>query len=115
MSLDTLLIHTVTVRRMVTPATRDTHGDLPLTHDPELDITTPARVEPTTGTEDLSDRELEREGFLVFLPPDIVIDGVDELDWLDRDIILKVEGPPLESADSIGVHHLELNAYRQTG
>jgi hypothetical protein len=115
MSFDTLLIHQVTIRRMVEPAERDAHGDLILAHDPALDVTTNARVEPTTGTESLSNRELERETFEVFLPPNSVVAGTDELHWLDRDVILKVEGPPLECSDSIGVHHIELMAYIKTG
>jgi hypothetical protein len=114
-SFDSLLTHRVTIRRMVEPATADAHGNRTLVYDPGLDVTVAARVEPASSTEDIVNRNYEREVFDIFLPASTVVDGVDELGWLDRDVILKVQGEPREAFDSIGVHHLELTAYRTEG
>lgn len=114
MSFDALLIHTVTVRRMV-PTTDARYNNDDLVYDPDLDVTTPARVDPIMGEERLTNRELQRERFDVYLPPDVVVAGTDELHWQDADLILKIEGPPLTAIDGIGTHHLELSAYHSTG
>lgn len=112
MSFDALLIHRVTIRRM-TPAARDARfGEKKLTHDPDGDVTTRARVDPGPATENVIDREQQREEFLVFLPPDVEVSGSDEVYWIDRDVTLRADGDPIESHDGIGLHHLELAAFR---
>lgn len=115
MSFDTLLIHRVTIRWKTPAATRDEFGNRPLEDDPVTE-TVDARVEQTDASEDLRDRDLQRERFLVFMRPTArALNGDVELDWLDQGITLKLEGNPIETSDGVGVHHLELNAYHFTG
>lgn len=114
MSFDSLLIHRVTVRYRTPAEERDEFGNTPLVDDGE--VTIDARVEQSDASEDLRDRDLQRERFLVFMrPPERALNGDVELDWLDQGITLLAEGNPIECHDAVGVHHLELYAYRMTG
>lgn len=115
MSFEALLIHRVTIRWMTPATSRDDFGNRDLEPDDETE-TVDARIEQPDASEDLRDRDLQRERFLVFLrPPERAMDGDVELDWLDQGITLKAEGNPLECYDGVGLHHLEVNAYRMTG
>lgn len=114
MSFDSLLIHRAKVRTM-TPGTEDRYGNTPLGHDAGADVTVPARFDAIEETEDVIDRELQRERWRVFLGPEAVVDGTSELEWLDAGIVVRAEGGPRARYDSIGLHHYELTAYRVTG
>lgn len=119
MSYNALLIHTVVLKAKApaTVAARDVFGNRELVDDPDRpDVTLRARFELTDADENLDDRDLQRERYLVFLEAAAVwLDGNDELYWVEGARTLRLEGAPLPISDAIGVHHLEAIAYRTTG
>lgn len=115
MSIDTLLIHRVTIRHFTPATTADRFGNKPLEHDAGADVTVNARVDYAVTTEELTDRDEQRADFVVFLPPGTTITGHDELEWLDQGIVLRARGEPELVFDGVGLHHLELPAWRVTG
>jgi hypothetical protein len=110
------LPHYVTPTRVTDTGTKDARGN-PVT---VRTTGTPlkARVDPMTADEVLGLEQREEVNFIVFLLPsaDGQVDANDELLWLERDLVLKVDGPPLALYDLPGrLHHLEVNAHRITG
>jgi hypothetical protein len=119
-SFDTLLIHRVTLRKMVPAAREARFGNRELTHDPDADVTTRARVDMGASSEVVLDREEQRDTALVFLPasPEVVafgLTGSDEVYWIDEDVTFRSDGDPIRSYDGLGLHHFELDAFRVRG
>lgn len=118
MSLESLLIHTAAARVMApaAPAERDIFGNREL--GPVAGsgaVVYRARFELTDADENINDRDLQRERYLVFLEPAADgLDGNDELLWVEEDRLCRLEGAPLPIYDAIGLHHLEVIAYRTT-
>lgn len=120
MSLEALLIHTAAVRQMAPApaAARDVFGNRELeTVAGSGALAYRARFELTDADENINDRDLQRERYLVFLEARALeagLDGNDEVLWVDEDRLLRLEGAPLPIYDGIGLHHLEVIAYRTT-
>ena len=80
------------------------------------DVELRGRVDLASTGEDLTDRNEQRERYTVILRPDVAgIDGWDGLTWDDAGYDLELEGPATAIWDAVGVHHLELSAYRTRG
>lgn len=73
----------------------------------------PARVQQTSQSEDVADRDQQQAGYVVFLPAVADVTGSDRLDWHGR--ILELTGPPAAVAAYRTVHHVEARAREVTG
>lgn len=113
---DGLLIHRARIRYFVAPAGRDRYNNANLVHDESLDDVVAARFDELDSAEDLADQDRQTERFMVFMrPPARPLKGTDELEWIDRGFIVKLDGGPLETYDATSLDHLELGAYRNVG
>jgi hypothetical protein len=110
------LPHHVAPTRLVATGDKDDRGN-PIV-ERETGEPLRARVDPMTADETLGLETREETNLVVFLLPsaDGLVDAGTELLWIERNIVLKVDGPPLPLYDLPGrLHHIELNAHRITG
>jgi len=74
------------------------------------------RVDIVSTTEQLADRNEQRERYdLVIAPTAAPVEGIDLITWTDEGIDLELEGPAVPVYDSGAPHHLEGTAYRTRG
>lgn len=73
------------------------------------------RVDLVDTRELITDREEQRETYTVILEPTVSVDGWDRVTWEAAGFDLEVDGPAVAIWDAVGVHHLELAAYRSRG
>jgi len=103
MTLESLLIHSVTIYPVTENGTTDRYGN------PEAvegsGVTYPARVQQETSTEDLINRDTRATTYTMFLPPDAAIDALSIVEFDGRR--MRVVGEPEVANDGIGPHHIE--------
>jgi head-tail adaptor len=102
MSLDSLLIHTVTIYPWAGNV-EDRYGNLDEAWGAGVEY--PARVQQENTAEDLINRDTRHSVYTVFLPPTAAITALSKIDYAGR--TLMVVGDPDEVADGVGTHHLE--------
>lgn len=102
MSILRLLTQTCTVYTH-TAGSRDEYGEVADTF--TAGTSYPCRLEFRTGTENLNDRDTQLAGYLLFLPPEAVLDGHDRV--VVDGVTYEVDGPPLKQSTPRGVHHIE--------
>lgn len=105
MSFNSLLIHTVGVKKRVAGST-DRYGNETVAFASAAN--TAARVEQLTGStsaeELLKDRDTRLTWFRIFLPPTVDVDALDQIVWGSR--TFEVDGEPTTHYDSHVAHHI---------
>lgn len=101
MSLDSLMVHTVTVRSP-TYATDDYGNQAKVWGD---GTATRAWVSQRSSVEITADRETAISQWVVYLPATVVITADDRVEW--GDYVFEVDGNPLPAWTPRGHHHTE--------
>lgn len=103
MSLDSLLVHTVTVVRAAT--TVDRYGNTVKDWDAATRRTLRGRMVQLAQAENRDGREAEIGTWRVFLPADDPINGRDRVQW--DGLTFEVDGPPNRAWNGTREHHVE--------
>ena len=111
MSLDTLLVHTVTIIR--SGWTTDRYGDSIQSWATATETTTKGWLSQDTHTENLDGRDALISSWVLYVPASADINGRDRVRWEDVDptVTFEVTGPPLPawSPRLRGIHHHEVH------
>ena len=112
MSLDALLVHTVTIVHPGT--TTDGYGDTVADWSGATEETSPARVTQRTATEDNNGRAATITEWRLLLPATATIAAADRVTW--NGDTFEVVGDPVEAVRrSATVHHVEVTLRKVEG
>lgn len=105
MSLDSLLVHDVTIRRAAVTTDRY-HNPTVKDWNNVTDTATKAWIHQQSHEELRNNgREAQLGGWVAFLPAEVDVDGGDRLIW--DDLTFEVDGPPRRAWTPRGEHHVE--------
>jgi hypothetical protein len=112
MSLANLLTEPISVLPAIEELIPDRYGNRARTFGSSLDYQ--GRLESFGSSEETTDRDEQIAEFRLFLPPDAIVSGSDQVTDANG-LVYEVIGPPRLHRTPRGPHHIECRLKRVTG